>query len=59
MSDHRLKVRPVPCEHIYAYYQREWEGRKNLYNQFLRRGYYQWSRGLIETMNNLFDGIEA
>ncbi|QIG68740.1 hypothetical protein EVB68_003 [Rhizobium phage RHph_Y2_6] len=48
-------VREVPCHHIYAYYQYRWEQHHCIAWNLLRRGYYQWSHGLIECYNNLFD----
>ena len=47
-------VKPVPCEHIHAFYERKWLAHKCIAWQFLRIGYLQWSRGYIETHNNLY-----
>lgn len=47
-------VSPAPCQHIADYYQYRWENHHCIAFNLLRRGYKQWSNGLVETLNNLF-----
>lgn len=49
------EVPAVPCAHIAAYYDMKWQGHKCIAWQALRKGYYQWSAGRIEHLNNLYD----
>lgn len=54
MSEEWTEVTPDHCDHIALYYQLKWEAHKCIAWQALRRGYFQWSAGRIETANNLF-----
>lgn len=54
MSTGFIEIRPVPCQHIADYYEQLWQGHKCIAWNFLRRGYRQWSQGLIEQCNNLY-----
>lgn len=47
-------VQPVPCQHIADYYERRWQDHKCIGWNLLRRGYRQWSAGLVEPFNNLY-----
>ncbi len=43
------------CEHIYEFYDWKWRSHKCIAWNFLRRGYYQASRGIWFRENNLFE----
>jgi hypothetical protein len=44
----------APCEHIYAYYERQWLANKCLGFRLLMKAYYQAARGIWHYENNLF-----
>lgn len=44
----------VPCQHIADYYQAKWEAHHCIAWNLLRRGYWQWSNGQPEKLNNLY-----
>lgn len=54
-------LKPVPCQHIADFYQRQWEAHKCIGWNLLRRGYAAWASGTVTlkdaTENNLFRGI--
>lgn len=55
MKDRWISVLPVPCEHIYMYYRRQWERQPCLGYKFLMIGYGQCSHGAQEyPFNNLY-----
>ena len=45
---------PVPCLHIWAYYDYLWTNCHTLGWNLLRRGYLQWANGCPESLNNLY-----
>lgn len=54
-----ISVSPVPCMHIYVYYNEMQQQRPCIAHNLLRRGYEQWAFGVIEAgVNNLFEGLE-
>ena len=47
----------VPCEHLYAYYNFLWQANNQLGTNLLRKGYYQASRNIWYSENNLFEVV--
>lgn len=51
---------PVPCNHIYDYYEKRWQEHKCIAYNLLRRGYWQHAKGMIELgVNNLYESEQS
>lgn len=49
------ETRPIPCEHIHAFYDLRQSQHACLGNNLLRIGYAQWARGQVDRpVNNLY-----
>lgn len=59
MGDIRA-VTPIPCLHLYDYYNWLWEQNHCIAWNLLRRGYFQCAVGMIRLPeNNLYDLTET